>query len=51
MLERVGLRLTLLRVMTLWETFPMAMAFAGNRLGFNRYGFSSAPPKSASLSA
>jgi len=36
-LERVGIRLTLLRIMTLWGAFSMAMAFAGDRWGF--YGF------------
>ena len=34
MLERAGLRLTLLRIMTLWGVFAMAMAFAANRWGF-----------------
>ncbi len=34
MLERVGLRLTLLRIMALWGVFVMAMAFAGNRWAF-----------------
>ena len=33
-LERVGLRLTLLRIMSLWGLFTMAMAFAANRWGF-----------------
>ena len=34
MLERAGVRLTLLRIMTLWGVFAMAMAFAANRWGF-----------------
>ncbi|HYM03922.1 MAG TPA: MFS transporter [Stellaceae bacterium] len=34
MLERTGLRRTLLRIMTLWGVFTMAMAFAANRWGF-----------------
>lgn len=34
MLERIGLRLTLLRIMTLWGVFTMAMAFASTRWGF-----------------
>ncbi len=34
MLERAGLRLTLLRIMTLWGVFSMAMAFAADRWGF-----------------
>ncbi len=34
MLERIGLRLTLLRIMVLWGVFVMAMAFAANRWGF-----------------
>jgi sugar phosphate permease len=34
MLERVGLRLTLLRIMVLWGLFVMAMAFATSRWGF-----------------
>ena len=34
MLERIGLRLTLLRIMTLWGCFTMAMAFASTRWGF-----------------
>ncbi len=34
MLERAGLRLTLLRIMTLWGVFTLAMAFAANRWGF-----------------
>lgn len=34
MLKRVGLRLTLLRIMSLWGLFTMAMAFASNRWGF-----------------
>jgi sugar phosphate permease len=34
MLERAGLRLTLLRIMSLWGVFAMAMAFAANRWGF-----------------
>jgi len=34
MLERIGLRLTLLRIMVLWGVFVMAMAFAASRWGF-----------------
>jgi len=34
MLERVGLKLTLLRIMTLWGVFVMAMAFATSQWGF-----------------
>ena len=34
MLERIGLRLTLLRIMVLWGLFVMAMAFATSRWGF-----------------
>jgi sugar phosphate permease len=34
MLQRIGLRLTLLRIMVLWGIFTMAMAFAANRWGF-----------------
>jgi sugar phosphate permease len=34
MLQRIGLRLTLLRIMVLWGVFTMAMAFAANRWGF-----------------
>src|SRR5271165_1117879 len=34
MLERAGLRLTLVRIMTLWGLFTMAMAFAADRWGF-----------------
>jgi len=34
MLKRVGLRLTLLRIMLLWGLFTMAMAFAAGRWGF-----------------
>jgi len=34
MLERVGLRLTLPRIMALWGVFVMGMAFAANRWGF-----------------
>src|SRR6516165_4609139 len=33
-LQRTGLRLTLLRIMTLWGLFTMAMAFAADRRGF-----------------
>ncbi len=34
MLERIGLKLTLLRIMTLWGVFVMAMAFATSQWGF-----------------
>jgi sugar phosphate permease len=34
MLERAGLRVTLLRIMTLWGLFSMAMAFAADRWAF-----------------
>ena len=34
MLQRVGLRRTLLRIMTLWGIFTMAMAWAGDRWSF-----------------
>ncbi len=34
MLERVGVRATLLRIMILWGVFAMAMAFAANRWSF-----------------
>jgi sugar phosphate permease len=34
MLQRIGLRRTLLRIMALWGLFTMAMAFAGGRWGF-----------------
>jgi len=34
MLERVGLAVTLLRIMTLWGVFTMAMAFAADRWSF-----------------
>jgi len=34
MLKRVGLRLTLLRIMSLWGLFTMTMAFAASRWGF-----------------
>jgi MFS family permease len=34
LLARLGLRLTLLRIMSLWGLFSMAMAFAGGRWGF-----------------
>lgn len=34
MLQRVGVRLTLLRIMALWGLFTMAMAFASSRWGF-----------------
>lgn len=34
MLKRIGLRLTLLRIMSLWGLFTMAMAFAGSRWSF-----------------
>ncbi len=34
MLERIGLRLTLLRIMTLWGLFTMAIAFATSRWAF-----------------
>lgn len=33
-LQRVGLRITLLRIMTLWGLFTMVMAFATTRWGF-----------------
>ena len=33
-LQRVGLRVTLLRIMTLWGLFTMAIAFATTRTGF-----------------
>ena len=34
MLERIGLAVTLLRIMTLWGVFTMAMAFAADRWSF-----------------
>jgi sugar phosphate permease len=34
MLQRLGVRVTLLRIMVLWGTFTMAMAFASSRWGF-----------------
>ena len=34
MLERVGLAVTMLRIMALWGVFTMAMAFAGDRWSF-----------------
>jgi sugar phosphate permease len=34
LLERTGLRITLLRIMTLWGLFTMAIAFAASRWGF-----------------
>jgi sugar phosphate permease len=34
MLERVGLAVTMLRIMTLWGVFTMAMAFAADRWSF-----------------
>ena len=34
LLERVGLRLTLLRIMTVWGLFTMAMAYAASKWGF-----------------
>jgi sugar phosphate permease len=34
MLERIGLRATLLRIMALWGVFAMAMAFAADRWSF-----------------
>ena len=34
MLERIGLKLTLLRIMSLWGVFVMAMAFATSQWGF-----------------
>ena len=37
MLEQIGLRLTLLRIMTLWGLFVMAMAFAANRWASTRW--------------
>ena len=39
MLKRVGLRLTLLRIMSLWGLFTMAMAFAASRWGFYSFRF------------
>lgn len=39
MLKRVGLRLTLLRIMVLWGLFTMAMAFASSRWGFYSFRF------------
>lgn len=34
LLQRVGIRLTLLRIMSLWGVLTMGMAFAANRWGF-----------------
>jgi len=39
MLKRVGLRLTLLRIMSLWGLFTMAIAFAASRWGFYTFRF------------
>ncbi len=39
MLKRIGLRLTLLRIMSLWGLFTMAMAFAVSQWGFYAFRF------------
>ena len=52
LLERAGLRITLLRIMTLWGLFTMAFAFAATRWNFYGLRISwSAQPRRASFPA